>query len=157
MRIDCDELLADVVAGHEVDATHVAACARCRVEAPLARAIARSLAADVVTPPPPGLVPRVLAATAPILARHATRLSRAAWARIGRAVAVALVPLPLVLVVNWFVVRTVHAVLSAWLPEALSLYLVGQYVLLVALLLGLTYAAVPVMAARRFAPEDTHV
>lgn len=157
MSVDCDALLADVLLGRPVDDAHVAACPRCRTELPAARAVARRLAADVVPPPSPALVPRVLAAAAPILALQATRLSRAVWTRIARAVAVALVPLPLVLLVNWFVVRTIHGVLSAWLPEALSLYLVTQYVVLIALLLGLTYAAVPVLAARRLAPEDAHV
>jgi hypothetical protein len=107
-------------------------------------------------PPPPHLVPRTLAAAAPLLAAHARRGRASAWAR---PLLVALLPLPLILAVDAVAVRTLHDLLSTVLPSALSTYFTAQYALMVMLLLGLAYAAVPVLADRqaRAALEDAHV
>ena len=117
----------------------------------------RTLLGPLDTPPPPAdLVPRTLAAAAPLLAMHARRGRAWAWVR---PLAVALLPLPLILAVDAAIVRGLHALLSIVLPDALSTYLTAQYALLVLLLLGLAYAAVPVLADRqaRAALEEAHV
>ena len=64
----------------------------------------------------------------------------------------------LILALDWFLVRGAHALLSGLLPDALSLYLAGSYAVLLATLLGLTYAAVPLLAARQLRPplEEHH-
>jgi hypothetical protein len=106
-------------------------------------------------PPPPDLVPRTLAAARPLLAAHARRGRANAWAR---PLVVALLPLPLILAVDVLAVRALHDLLSIVLPGALSTYFAAQYALMVLLLLGLAYAAVPVLVDRqaRAALEDVH-
>jgi hypothetical protein len=106
--------------------------------------------------PPPDLGPRLLAAAAPLLAAHARR---ARWRTWLRPLLAALVPLPAIVAADAFLVRAVHTVLSSVLPAALTTYLVGQYALLLVLLLALAYAAVPLVAERqgRAALEASHV
>lgn len=116
----------------------------------------RSLLGPLDVPPPPAdLVPKVLAAAAPLLAAQARRATARAWVR---PLAVALVPLPLVVLVNVTVVRVLYALLSSVLPDLVSTYLVTQYAVLVLVMLGLTYAAVPLLADRqaRAALENLH-
>jgi hypothetical protein len=117
----------------------------------------RALLGPLDTPPPPDdFVVRTLAAAAPLLAVNARRTSVWAWAR---PLAVALLPLPLILVVDAAIVSGLHTLLSFVLPDALSTYFAAQYALFMLLLLGLAYAAVPVLADRqaRAALEDAHV
>jgi hypothetical protein len=47
------------------------------------------------------------------------------------------------------VVRTAERLLSAVLPGALSTFVVANYAILLALLLALTYGAVPILAERQ--------
>jgi hypothetical protein len=105
--------------------------------------------------PPPGLAGRVLRAAAPLLARNARR---ATWPAVARALAAALVPLPLIAFFDWQIVRTAHAVLSRVLPDALSFYLVFNYTATLVLLLALTYAAVPILVERqaRLRHQESH-
>jgi hypothetical protein len=42
---------------------------------------------------------------------------------------------------------------SAWLPDGVALYLVGSYAFGAAVLLGLAYASIPLLLARRPAAE----
>ena len=74
----------------------------------------------------------------------------------------ALLPLPAILFANFKLLVAVHGLLLTLLPPSVSLYLVACLGAGVALLLALSYAAVPVLAARRpwlFALEepDVHV
>jgi hypothetical protein len=57
------------------------------------------------------------------------------------------------------VAGALYALLSLALPAAVSTYLVTQYALFVLLLLGLAYAAVPLLVERqaRAALEESHV
>jgi hypothetical protein len=98
----------------------------------------------------------MLAAASPLLAVHARRTSPRAWLP---PLAVALLPLPLVVVANVALARVLHAVLSLVLPDVVSTYLVAQHALFVLLLAAVTYAAVPVLADRqaRARVEEMHV
>src|SRR5207245_3046012 len=89
---------------------------------------------------------RVLGAAAPLLARQA-RL--AAWRTRAPALAAALVPLPLILFLDFHLVRTAYGVLNALLPGALSFYVVFNDAATLALLLALTYGMIPLVAARQ--------
>ena len=106
--------------------------------------------------PPPATTARTLAAAAPLLALHAGRTRWRTWLR---PLVVSLVPLPAIVVADVALVRVLHAVLSLVLPSPLSVYLVGQYALVLALLLSLAYAAVPLVAERqaRARLEESHV
>jgi hypothetical protein len=143
--VSCDDALAAVFLGTASEATraHLAGCPRCQENAPLVGTLTAALAASPAPEPPPGLTARVLRAAGPLLGR------RAAWPALGRAVAAALVPLPIILWIDWLVVRTAERLLSAVLPDALSTFVVVNYSILLALLLALTYGAVPILAERQ--------
>ena len=102
--------------------------------------------------------PLLLAAT-PLLAANAHRLPAAAWPRLAAAIAVAVLPLPAILFVGWHALEAANRLLSSVLPATLSFYLVATHAAVLALLLGLTYGAVPLLAAHqlRLQHEDTHV
>ena len=99
----------------------------------------------VVPDPPPGLSNAMLRAATPLLARQA----RPDWRALARALVVALVPLPAILALDVVMVRGAYDLLHLLLPAALSAYVAFNYAALLALLLGFTYAAVPVLAARQ--------
>ena len=70
-----------------------------------------------------------------------------------------MLPLPAILFVGWHALEAANRLLSSVLPAALSFYLVATHAAVLALLLGLTYGAVPLLAAHqlRLQHEDTHV
>jgi hypothetical protein len=119
------------------------------------RAVARAFAADVVPDPDAARAAHVLRAAAPLLAQNARRVT---WSAQLRALAVALLPLPLIAVLDFYLVRTGYRLLSTILPDALSFYVVLNHAVLLAFLLALTYAAVPILAERqvRLRREELH-
>jgi hypothetical protein len=117
----------------------------------------RDLLGPIPAPAPdPALTARVVAAARPLLAANARHATARAWLR---PLLVALLPLPLLVVVDTALVRTLHAVLALALPDALSMYFAGQYALLLLLLATLGYAAIPILAERqsRALLEEGHV
>jgi len=125
---------------------HVRACARCRELAPALGAVSTALGASAVASVPAGLTARVLTAASSPLAANATRAARA---RLARALAAGLAPLPAILVLDFWLVRAGYDLLTRFLPGALSLYVVANWVGFLALLLALTYGAIPFLAARQ--------
>lgn len=148
MTADCDRTRAALALGATMDAEltrHLAHCDECRTEGPTLQRIATALATRIPAPSP-ALATRVRTAAAPLLTRNA----RAALLRtVGRAVAAALMPLPLVLLIDGYLVRTLYDTLRAVLPNALSLYFVVNYTTLLAVLLTLAYGAIPLLAERQ--------
>jgi hypothetical protein len=143
MTAACDDVLEAVLLGRRLPADaarHVAECPRCAAQAPALRAVAGMLA--VPPAPPPALVARVVAAAAPTLARLRRRA-------LARAIAVALLPLPLIVFVDALAVRAVGGLLGVLLPEALATYLVFHWTAVLALGLALATAAVPLLAERQ--------
>jgi hypothetical protein len=127
---------------------HVAACASCRHEMPALATVDAALGRYAVDAPPSGLRPRVLDAAASLLVLNARRARRR---HLVRAVAAGLVPLPLIVLVDFVLVRTLGELLGTFLPRALTVYFVAEYAALLALLVALTYAAIPLLAARQLA------
>jgi hypothetical protein len=153
--VTCDDVLLHVMLHGDLPRggdAHLATCVDCAGAVADARRVGAAFAADVVPAIPPGLSARVLRAAEPVLAAHRRRVD---WLRVAAAVAAALLPLPLILAVDWWIVTQLRVLLSTVLPDAVSLFLVGNYVALLALLLTLTYAAVPLLAGRP-ALEDRH-
>lgn len=144
----CDDARTALVlaASHPDAAAHVAACATCGADATTLAAIAHAFAADPEPATDPARVAHALAAASPILA--ARRAPAVDWWRVAAAVLVALLPLPLVVAADWWLLQTAYGVLSTLLPSSLSLLVLGHYAAFLLLLLTLTYAAVPVLAAR---------
>lgn len=136
-------------------ADHLAGCAGCRAHAASLAGVARLLAASPAPNPPAGLGAAVLHAAAPLLARHARRA--AAW-RFVCALAAALIPLPLIVLLDVTLLTAAYHTLNLVLPHRLSLYLVFNHAVLLALLLALTYGSIPLLAARQGRPwaEESH-
>jgi hypothetical protein len=111
--------------------------------------LAQALGAYAVPAPPPGLASRVRLATAPALERNARRIERPDWRVLVRALGAALVPLPGILLLDARLLGAAHGLLSAVLPAVVSTYLVATYAAALALLLALTYGAVPLLATRQ--------
>ncbi len=152
----CDDLLSHVLFGVALDdagRAHVETCVRCGRDAPVVRALAAGLATDPAPDPPAGLAAGVLAAAAPALRANARAATPPDWRRVARAIGVALVPLPLILLADVSVLRALHAGLSVLLPATLSGYLVLSYALTMTLLLAASYAAVPLLAGRLAPPR----
>jgi hypothetical protein len=175
--ISCDEALAalalDRGAGRDRATTgadpvaralaHRAGCDRCQAERARAEQVSHALAHHQVAAPAPAadaaFRSRLLAAAAPLLARRAYE-ARALRRRVAWAFTLALLPLPAILYANFKLLLAAHGLLSTLVPPSVSLYLVACLGAGVALLLALSYAAVPVMAARRpwlFALEESDV
>ena len=153
----CDDVLSAIMLGLPLPpgaAEHVDGCARCRTESALARQVAATFAA-AEPQPSPALGTRVLAAAEPLLAARRRRVD---WPLVLRALGAALLPLPLILVVDVALVGLAYEVLARVLPQALTTYLVANLATTLALLLALTYAAVPLLAARQQAAlsEEAH-
>jgi hypothetical protein len=145
----CDDALAALLYAATPDAdvvAHVDGCPSCREERAAVAGARGALAAAAAPAVPAGLGARVLRAAAPLLALNARR---AAWPAVARALAAALLPLPLILFLDWHLVRAAHAVLRSVLPDALSFYLVFNYAATLVLLLALTYGAVPILVERQ--------
>ena len=158
--MDCDAVLTEVLLGRAAPAidAHLAACPRCRADTPHVHAVTAAFAAAPAAVPPPGLTADVLRAAAPLLAVNARRLPAVAWPRMVGAIAAAVLPLPLILFAGWEGLSIANHLLSAVLPAGLRFYLVATHAAVLALLLAVTYGAVPLLAAHqlRLQHEDTH-
>jgi len=145
---ECDDVRETLLFGRSLDARrarHLDACPACRDEHPVLVTLARTLAADAV-PLPADAAVRLQRAAAPLLARNARR---ATWRSLVRVIGLALLPLPLVVALDAYLLRMAYAWLSAVLPDTLSLFLVLDYTALVALLLTLAYGAIPLLTERQ--------
>jgi len=152
--MDCDTALTAMLVratpqGDLAAEAHVSGCARCRADAPHLRTVQRALDETIAPAPPHGLTDQVLYAAAPLLAAHARRLPAVAWPRMVAAIAIAILPLPLILFVGWEALATAQRVLATVLPGHLSVYLVAAQASVLALLLAITYGAVPLLAAHQ--------
>ena len=148
----CDDILEAVFLARELDpaaTAHVAECPRCREEAAALGRVATVLRASIAPEPPPALGRRSLAAAAPLLAERAMTHAGGYRRRLMQAVAAALLPLPAVLLLDAWVVRALHGLLSAVLPGPVSTYLCFNFAALVVLTIACTYGAVPLLADRQ--------
>ena len=148
MTLSCDEVLAARLLGgaDAMVAAHVAACPRCAATVDGVAAVRAAFAAAPVATLPPGLSARVHQAAAPLLAANARR---ATHRLVGRALAAALLVLPLVVLVDVRVVQALYAALTAILPTALGVYVVASWAATLTALMALTYAAIPIVAERQ--------
>lgn len=161
----CDEVRAAALRGDPGSAehaAHLAACASCREERAGLERLASALAAEATPAPPPGLVARTLAATAPLLDERARALRAPAtlsWRRLALALAPAVLVLPVLVAADLLLLRGVYELLATLLPASLTAYLVGSYALLLAALLFFTFAAIPLLVQRQSAPswKEGHV
>ena len=126
--------------------THSAECAECR-DTPLpidriAAMLERSAPAIDVA----ALSQQTFARLQPELQRRA---ATTAWRRVAIGVLAALLPLPVVLAYNAYVLRLAYDLLSTLLPTTLAAYMVISYGAFLVLLFAATYAAIPLLVVRR--------
>lgn len=140
---DDRERLADDGAGRLT--SHAADCDDCRARPlPLAE-IARELATYAVPLDVSALSRRVTAYLRPELARLASTWF---WRRLSRAIVAALLPLPVILLLDMLLLRSVYGWASTLLPAAVATYLVVSYAAAQLLLFAATYAVIPLVLAR---------
>jgi hypothetical protein len=72
----------------------------------------------------------------------------------GRTLAAALVPLPLVVGIDLWLLGWLYALVAAWLPTSVALYVVISYAATLLVLIGSTYAAIPLLLARPVPEPD---
>ena len=140
----------DARAGRAALATHLQECEACQTSAPPIDRIATLLDASVVEVDAATLSRRLLLRAQPELQR------RAAWVfgrQVMAAVLVALLPLPVVLAYDAYLLHLIYNVVSWLLPAPVASYVVLSYAAFLALLFALTYATVPVLLARRVLPQ----
>ncbi len=132
--------------GHRALAAHVEACDACRLDTPAVDLIAARLATVNVPIDAAALSQRTMLRLRPELQRCA---NAALWRRATIGVLLALLPLPAVLAYNVYLLHMAYDVLLALLPAAVVVYLVASEAALLVLLFAATYAAIPVLLARR--------
>ena len=126
--------------------THHADCTECQdAPLPLDR-IAAALEATVPAIDAAALSRQAFAQLQPELQRRAMAVG---WRRIAIGVLLSLLPLPLVLAYNAYLLHMVYDLLSSLLPAAIAAYLVLSYGAFLLLLFATTYAAIPLLMAHR--------
>jgi hypothetical protein len=135
-------------AGAAALGAHVAECERCAAAAPPVQRIAAILTVSAVPVDPAGLSRRTLTALRPELAR---RTRAALWRQVAAALLLALVPLPVVLAYDAYLLRAAYEVASTLVPATVAGYLILSYAAFLVLLFATTYAAIPVLLAQRMA------
>ena len=131
--------------GAERLAQHAADCDECREATPPLGDIVRTLSSYATSIDAAALSRRVLAALRPELTRLASIWF---WRRLARGLLAALVPLPLIVLFDAYVLSNVYEWVSGLLPTVVATYLVASYGALLFLLFGATYAAIPLVLAR---------
>jgi hypothetical protein len=126
-------------------AVHVEECQTCRTVPPPVERIAAVLRASTVALDAAALSARTLAHVRPELERRA---SAARARRIAAGVLLALLPLPVVLAYDAYLLLLLYHIISALLPTAVATYLVLSEAAALALLFAATYAAIPIVLAR---------
>jgi hypothetical protein len=137
--MDRDDHLAQLTA-------HSADCAECRnTPLPLDR-IAAILEAAVPAVDAAALSRQTFAQLRPELQRRALADG---WRRVAIGVLLSLLPLPLVLAYNAYLLHVLYDLLSNLLPAAIAAYLVLSYGAFLLLLFGTTYAIIPLLMAHQ--------
>jgi hypothetical protein len=132
-------------------AAHARECDDCGAAAPPLAELAARLDADALEIDAARLSAAALALVLPELQAYA---QAAFWRRLVRALAVALLPLPLVLAADLWLLGWLYDLAAAWLPSGIALYLVASYAVSALVVIGAAYAAIPLLIARPLrAPE----
>jgi hypothetical protein len=114
--------------------------------------LARVLAAETGARVELGLASAALEALHPEMARRAAADLRR---RVLGCVLLALLPLPFVVVYAGYVLQALYVPISILLTPDIAGYVASVHMLLLALLFGTTYAAIPMMLARSAASRPT--
>ena len=130
---------------------HARECDECRNSAPPLGELSARLDAGAAAVDAASLSRLVLARIAPELRARAQAVF---WRRLVRALAAALLPLPLVIAADLWLLGWLYALIAAWLPSGLAVYLVASYAATLLVLIGSAYAAIPLLLARPVLEPD---
>ena len=132
---------------------HAAECGDCAGTQPPLAAIAAVLDADVRELDAAQLSASTMARLAPALQARADALF---WRRFTRALVAGLVPLPLVIALNAWLLPQLYELAAGWVPAIVAAYLVFGYGVSLLVLIAGSYAAIPLLLARPVPePEPT--
>ena len=130
---------------------HARECGECHEAAMPIAALSAVLDGDAPQIDAERLSRLAFARVAPALQERAGALF---WRRLTRVLIAALVPLPLVIGVDVWMLGRLYAVVAAWLPVSVAAYLVACYGASLLVLISGTYATIPLLLARPVvAPE----
>jgi len=124
---------------------HARECGECRETAAPVAALSALLGSDTAQIDAERLSRLAFARVAPALQERAGALF---WRRLTRVLIAALVPLPLVIGVDVWMLGWLYEAVAAWLPVSVAAYLVACYGASLLLLISSTYAAIPLLLAR---------
>jgi hypothetical protein len=125
---------------------HVAECAECQATPLPLDAVGALLDAAQPDVDVTALSRHTFARLQPELRQRAGAIS---WRRAAAGVLLALLPLPIVLAYDAYVLQLAYDVLSTLVPRSVAAYLVLSYGAGLLLLFATTYAAIPVLMSRR--------
>jgi len=130
-------------------ATHMEACELCATWPLPIEPLAAVLHASTIDIDGAQLSRQTLLQLQPELARRAAT-SRAAewWRQVAVALLLALLPLPLVLAYDAYLLQLLYAAIQVLVPASLATFVVASYGALLVLLFAGTYAAIPLLLAR---------
>ena len=132
--------------GHDALQEHVAECEGCRTDSPDLAALSSLLQSDTVDLDAKLLSLSTLERLRPELAHRAAMVFRR---RVAVGLVAALIPLPIVLLFDAYVLRAVFGVVSLLIPTTLAAYLVISYAVFLLLMTALVYASIPVLVERQ--------
>jgi predicted anti-sigma-YlaC factor YlaD len=124
---------------------HARECEACRADAPPLAQLRALLAAGDAAPDAGRLSDLARARLGPELQRRAQAVF---WRRFARVLGIALLPLPVVLAADVWLLGWLYQVAAAWLPSTLAVYIVCSYAASALAAIGVTYAAIPLLIAR---------
>jgi hypothetical protein len=133
---------------------HLAECADCRSERLPLEPLAVLLDEEDVPVDPDALSCRALPR---LRAQLQTNASEALVRRTVKALLVSIVPMALIVGYDMFLLDLLHGLLLRFLPPGLAAYIVLSYVTFISFIFAATYAAIPLLLARRSAsPQLVH-
>jgi hypothetical protein len=124
---------------------HARECGECSEAAMPTAALSALLDSDAVSIDAERLSRLAFARVAPALQERAGALF---WRRLTRVLVAALVPLPLVIGIDVWMLGRLYEAVAAWLPVSVAVYLVACYGASLLVLISGTYAAIPLLLAR---------
>lgn len=145
-----DDELSGAPGHHAVLTTHVAECPDCQAAPVSIDRIAALLDANSVAVDAAELSRRAFLRLQPEVARLAMH---ALWRKVAVALFLALLPLPVVLAYDAYLLGIAYQLVSALLPATLAALLIFGYAAFLVLLFATTYAAIPLFLAGRRATE----
>jgi hypothetical protein len=130
---------------------HARECEECSADGARLAQLAARLDASVVEIDASRLSHLAVAAVAPELQARAQAVF---WRRLMPVLGAALLPLPLLIAADWWLLARLYELIAAWLPSAVAALVVFSYAMSGLVLLGGAYAAIPLLVARPTAAPD---